>query len=73
MRLTTIWTMPNMTLAERIRRTVDLAAQTAAVRLPKRVRYWAFIQQGAAGIPPNAIVPEVRFMDVLARIPGGPD
>ena len=72
MKLTTIWTLPAMALPERIRRTTDLAAQTVAARLPRRVRYWTFIQQGAAAIPSDAVVPEVRFMDLLARVPGGP-
>ena len=72
MRLTTIWTIPAMTFGERVRRTADLAAQTVAAHLPKRVRYWAFIQVGGAAIPADAVVPEQSFMDVLARAEGGP-
>lgn len=72
MKLTTIWTIPAMTLAERLRRTADWAAFTLAARLPKRVRYWAFIQVGGKAIEPHEIVPEVKFTDVLARAEGGP-
>ncbi|WP_407316664.1 hypothetical protein UQW22_09960 [Isoptericola halotolerans] len=72
MRLATIWTIPAMTFGERIRRTVDLTAQAAAARLPKRVRYWAFVQVGGAAITADAVVTEQSFMDVLARAEGGP-
>ena len=72
MKLKTIWTIPAMTLGERFRQTGDWLAQTVAARLPKRVRYWAFIQAGARAIPPNAVVPEQLFVDVLKNVDGGP-
>jgi len=72
MELTTIWTLPAMTLAERVRRTADLAAQKIARRVPARVRYWVFIQVGSAAIRADEIVPDARFMDLLARTDGGP-
>lgn len=72
MRLATIWTTPAMTLAERIRQTGDWAARTIANTLPKRVRYWTFIQVGAKAIPADAEVPAMLFVDVLQRAEGGP-
>lgn len=72
MRLKTIWTIPAMTITERLRRTGDWAAFTTAAHLPKRVRYWAFIQVGVKAIPESAVVPDQLFMDVLARAEGGP-
>ncbi|MDQ5862438.1 MAG: hypothetical protein M3536_09270 [Actinomycetota bacterium] len=72
MKLTTIWTIPACSLGERLRRTVDLAAMTAARLLPARVRYWTFIQVGSKAMAPNDIVPEVRFMDLLKNADGGP-
>lgn len=72
MKLTTIWTIPAMSLAERLRRSGDWAAMTAAAKLPKRVRYWAFIQVGSKAIAPDEVVPEVSFVDVLERAEGGP-
>lgn len=72
MKFTTIWTTPAMTLAERFHLTGDWLAQTAAARLPKRVRYWAFIQAGASAIPDDAIVPDQLFVDVLKNVDGGP-
>lgn len=68
----TIWTMPAATVGERLRRTGDRFAQIAAARLPKRVRYWTFIQVGAKAMPDDAIVPEAYFVDLLARAEGGP-
>lgn len=72
MKLTTIWTAPACSLAERLRRTVDLAAMTAASKLPARIRYWTFIQVGSKAMSTNDIVPDVRFMDLLKNTEGGP-
>ena len=72
MKLLTIWTIPAMSLSERMRRTVDTAAFTAARLLPKRVRYWEFIQVGSRAMRPEDIVPEAKFVDLLERAEGGP-
>lgn len=72
MKLTTIWTLPAATLAEKLRRTADWAAFTTAANLPARVSYWAFIMVGTKAMPENAIVPEARFMDLLQNAEGGP-
>ncbi|MBP3044875.1 hypothetical protein KKR91_01205 [Arthrobacter jiangjiafuii] len=72
MKLSTIWSTPAMALTERLNRTAEWAAQVAAARIPKRVRYWVFIQVGSKAMLPNEVVPEVRFMDLLKRAEGGP-
>lgn len=72
MKLTTIWTISATSLGERFRRTVDLAAMTIAAKLPARIRYWTFIQVGSKAMSPNAIVPDVKFMDLLENAEGGP-
>lgn len=43
MRLKTIWTLPAMTLSERVRRTVDWGALKMATKMPIRIRQWALI------------------------------
>lgn len=71
MRLTTIWTIPAMSMRERLRRTADWAAFEAAAHLPQRVRYWAFIQVGGKAVG-DRVVTEVSFTDVLNQADGGP-
>lgn len=71
MRLTTIWTMPAMAVSERLRRTVDWAAQEVAARLPERVRYWVFIQAGGRAMRDDEIVGSQTFFDLLERVPPG--
>lgn len=44
MRLKTIWTLPAMAFAERLRRTRDSLAMSVAARLPMRIRYWSAVQ-----------------------------
>lgn len=53
-----------MTIAERAQRTVDSLACTLAFRLPKRVKYWAFIHVGTQAMG-DRVVPEVTFVDLL--------
>lgn len=72
MKLTTIWTIPAMSLRERFRRTSEWAALTTAGLLPKKVRYWAFIIVGNQAMPEDEPVTEARFMDLLNRAEGGP-
>lgn len=61
-----------MTLAERLSRTTDWAARTAASKLPARIRYWTFIQVGSEAMTPGTIVPDAKFMDLLKNAKGGP-
>lgn len=72
MRLKTIWTMPAASWQTRLARTGDWLAQMVAAHLPERVRYWVFVQVGGKAMGENDVVPDVRFMDLLARAEGGP-
>lgn len=72
MRLKTIWTIPAMTLRERIRRTSDLLNMKIAGRLPKRVKYWAYIQAGSSAMSSDAVVTDQNFMELLKTMPGEP-
>lgn len=72
LKFTTIWTMPTLSLSERLSRTADWAARTAAAHLPARIRYWTFIQVGSEAMAPDAIVPDAKFMDLLKNAKGGP-
>lgn len=72
MRLTTIWAIPAMSLAERVRRTADLAAKEAAAHLPARVKYWAALQGIAHATINSPHVPAETVDRILPNIPGGP-
>lgn len=72
MRLRTIWTIPAMTLRDRLRETQDWAAFEVAEHLPKRVRYWVFIQVGGKALHDDELVGDVKFVDLLDRAEGGP-
>jgi hypothetical protein len=68
MRLTTIWTMPAMTLRERFRRTGEAALIAFAHRLPRALAYRSFIDTGARYVRSDEVVTDVRYIDVLQRI-----
>lgn len=67
MKLTTIWTMPAMSLRERCRRTADWADLKIAARLPKRVRYWAFVLASLDAAKPD-MPSGLLFDDVHKRV-----
>lgn len=66
MRLTAIWTVPAMSLTERLHRTRECALRFIARHLPRSLAYWSFIDTGALHMG-NDIVPEVTYMTVLER------
>ena len=68
MKLSTIWTLPGMAFAERLRRTRDSALLALAHRLPRRLAYWSFIDTGVRHVGGSEIVPEVAYMTILQRI-----
>lgn len=68
MRLRTIWTLPRMSLRERVSRTEELFWMKAAAHLPERLAYWSYIHQGVKHFEGNELVPEVRYMTVLDRM-----
>ena len=75
MRLTTIWTLRGMPLGERLDRTGEWIVQTIAHRMPRRLAYWSYIDSTArySSRNPNAIVPSIAALDVIAEFPGVPE
>lgn len=68
MRLTTIWTLPAMTIRERFRRTGEVALIALAHRLPRALAYRSFIDTGVRHMRPDEEVPDVRYSEILQRI-----
>jgi len=68
MKLKTIWTMPACTLREKLHRTGEWSMRGIAHRLPARLKYWVFIDVGAANIRSDEIVPDVRYTEILQRM-----
>jgi hypothetical protein len=76
MRLHTIWTLRDMSLRTRLELTKERATNTdewfwrpLARRVPARLRYWVLIDIGARAILSDEVVPNVRFTEVLNRVP----
>lgn len=67
MRLKTIWTLPGMTLRERMSRTQEWGWAKAAHHLPRRLAYWSFIDSGVRHMG-NDVVPEIRYTELLTRM-----
>lgn len=67
MKFTTIWTMPGMSLRERVRRTNELALIKLAHALPDALKYRVYIDVGAANIRTDEIVPDVTYCTILQR------
>lgn len=68
MRFLTIWSIPAMTLAERLRRTRDWAAIVIGRALPLRVRYWvAMIAIGQASAT-SPDVPATTLADIINNL-----
>ena len=72
MRLATIWTIPAMSVTERLRRTRDAATLWTAHRLPRRLAYWSLIDTGARHMRahPTAVMPQIRYDEVLRDFEG---
>lgn len=67
MRFTTIWTIPAMSLSERLRRTSDWAAIKLAWALPDRVLYWAAVR-AAVKVEPNTDPSGVTVFQMMAHL-----
>lgn len=67
MKFWTIWTMPAMSLAEKLRRTYEWLLILLASHMPRKLGYWVVIIHGSRYFEPTEVVPEVRFMDVVQR------
>lgn len=68
MRFWTIWTMPAMSLRERLRRTREWAAMEVGAHLPKRVRYWTTLQEIARATRHSENVPATPLEDILQNL-----
>lgn len=70
MKLSTIWSIPSMTLAERFRRSWDWSFQEFASHLPVRAKYWVTMQQIAKATAkmPDAEVPAIPLEDILNNL-----
>ena len=68
MKLTTILTS-GYPLHEIAHRLSEWAWRKAAHALPRRLAYWSFIDTSVRHLPPDAVVPEVPFGELLRRVP----
>lgn len=66
--LRTIWTMPAMTLMERLRRTREWAAMEIAAHLPLRIRYWTTMQELARATTDSSNIPATPLEDILRNM-----
>lgn len=76
MRLSTIWSLPSMTMAERFSRSIDWAALTTAEKMPSRIKYWAVMltlgKITSTGPFVQTPIMTITLEDVLKNIEGGP-
>lgn len=68
MRLRTIWTIHNMPILERLRRTNEWLALSTARRLPGRVRYWATMTEIAKATRTSPHIPATPLDEVLKNL-----
>lgn len=68
MKFRTIWTMPAMTFAERLRRTRDWVAITVAVMLPLRVRYWVTLSEIGRATKDSPAIMATPLDDILNNL-----
>lgn len=68
MRFRSIWTMPGMSLGERLRRTRDLAAIKIGRRLPLRIRYWVAMMEIGYATKLSENVPATPLDEVLSNL-----
>lgn len=72
MKFTTIWTMRGTSLGWKISEMGNSLALRVAARLPKRVKYWAFVLVGTKATDDNEVMGDVRFLDLMERAEGAP-
>lgn len=68
MRLSTIWTLENMSLSERLRRSVDALAMSVAHHLPLRIRYWTTVQEMARATRTSSNVPATPLEEIMKNL-----
>lgn len=65
MRITTIWSIPGIPLAERLRRTKEWAAIKTARRLPTSVKYWTCVGVATLAAGPEQYPPSVTIEQMM--------
>jgi len=68
MKFFTIWTIPAMSLGERLRRTRDWAATVIASKLPLRIRYFVTLQEIGHATRNSANVPATPLEEILREL-----
>ena len=72
MRLSTIWTLHNMSTIERVRRTREWANISLARKLPAKLRYWVTVSELAKATVDSPNVPATPLEEILRNLDGGP-
>jgi hypothetical protein len=68
MRLTTIWSLQGMSLAERLRRTRECGAMGIARHLPLRIRYWTAMQEISRATMTSPNIPATPLDEILKNL-----
>lgn len=68
MRFTTIWTLPGLSLTERLNRTLDLWAMLFYDILPKRVVYWIALRAIGKATMTSQNIPATSLDNVLQNL-----
>lgn len=68
MRFTTIWSLPELPIKERIDRTLDLWSMNLADILPSRVTYWITMRQIGKATMTSQNVPATSLDNVLTNL-----
>lgn len=68
MRFWTIWTIPAMTLGERLSRTRDCLAMAIGRRLPLRIRFWVTMQEIGKATSNSPNVPMTALQEILKEL-----
>lgn len=68
MKFWTIWTMPAMSLAERLRRTRDWLAMEIGARLPLRIRYWVTMMEIGRATTTSPNIPATPLDEILKNL-----
>jgi hypothetical protein len=68
MRFRTIWSIPAMTLTERLRRTRDWAAMKVAAALPQRVKFWCTMLEIGKATRESMNIPGTPLEEILRNL-----
>lgn len=72
MRLSTIWTLHNMPIRERLSRTREWGNIAVARKLPAKLRYWVTIHEVAKATIDSPNIPATPLEEILKNLEGGP-